>query len=452
MNAPTRPPEGRASQPMERARPANRSHPLAPEGGRGKGPSASRRHFLAALAGAALLAGCDFSFREGIGNPCRASLPPALAQHPLVQAAWQGLNADEVWDCHAHLFGSGDSGEGLWVNPQMESLLSPLQLVQRLFYLNASCAHDAPGRVDESVVERLLNLVDGLRPGVKLLLFAFDWAHDDEGRQLPERSTFHVPDAYARRVAQGHPGEFEWAASIHPYRADAVAALEHAAAHRARAVKWLPPAQNIDPASSRCAAFYAAMARLDLPLITHAGEEKAVHGSDAQALGNPLKLRRALDAGVRVVVAHCASLGKGADLDAGAHAPPRDNFELFARLLGEARFVGRIFGDLSALPQLNRLRVLRELLAHPEWHPRLLNGSDYPLPGVMPIFSVDKLVEAQLLDPAAASVLKTLRQYNPLLFDFVLKRSLRWEGRRFAAGVFETRRFFDAHRATPPQS
>lgn len=428
---------------------ANRNHHASREEDRGQASSLSRRRFLAALAGGTLLAGCDFSFREGIGNPCRASLPPALAQHPLVQAAWQGLRADEVWDSHAHLFGTGDSGQGLWVNPQMESLLSPLQLVQRLFYLNASCAHDAPGRVDESVIERLLNLVDGLRPGVKLVLFAFDWAHDDEGRHLPERSTFHVPDAYARRVAQGHPGEFEWAASIHPYRADAIAALEHAAVHGARAVKWLPPAQNIDPASSRCAAFYAAMARLDLPLITHAGEEKAVHGSDAQALGNPLKLRRALDAGVRVVVAHCASLGKGADLDAGANGPPRDNFELFARLLGEAHFAGQLFGDLSALPQLNRLRVLRQLLAHPEWHARLLNGSDYPLPGVVPIFSVDKLVEAKLLDPAAAPVLKTLREYNPLLFDFVLKRSLRWESQRFAAQVFETRRFFETRRATP---
>lgn len=402
-----------------------------------------RRGFLGALVGGALLAGCDFSLREGLSNPCRATLPPALAQHPLVLAAWRGLASDQVWDCHAHLFGTGDSREGLWVNPQMESLLSPFQLVQRLFYLNASCAHDAPGRVDESVVERLLNLVDGLRPGAKLLLFAFDWAHDEQGRRLPERSTFHVPDAYARRVAQGHPAQFEWAASIHPYRGDAVDALEQAVAGGAKAVKWLPPAQNIDPSHPRCASFYAALARLKLPLITHAGEEKAVHGSDAQALGNPLRLRPALDAGVRVVVAHCASLGQGGDLDAGANGPPRENFELFLRLLGEARYEGQLFGDLSALPQLNRLKALRHLLAHPEWHTRFLNGSDYPLPGVMPIFSVDRLVEERLLDPAAAPVLKALREHNPLLFDFVLKRSLSWEGKRFNAAVFETRRFFD---------
>ena len=36
-----------------------------------------------------------------------------------------------------------------------------------------------------------------------------------------------------------------------------------------------------------------------------------------------------------------------------------------------------------------------------------------------------------------------LRAHNPLLFDFVLKRSLRANGRAFAASVFETRRFFE---------
>ncbi len=403
----------------------------------------NRRRFLLALGATGALAGCDFDFREGIANPCRSALPKQIAEHPIVLRAWQGLRTDQVWDAHAHLFGTGDSGAGLWVNPQMESLLSPFQLVQRLFYLNASCAHDAPGQVDASVVERLLNLVDGLRPGVKLLLFAFDWAHDEQGRRRPERSTFFVPDSYARKVAQAHTAAFEWVTSIHPYRADALDALDEAVASGARAVKWLPPAQNIDPASPRCARFFAALARFDLPLITHAGEEKAVHGSDAQALGNPLKLRRALEAGVRVVVAHCASLGQGVDLDRGANAPLKDNFELFLRLFAEVNHEGRLFGDLSALTQLNRYKVLPRLLANPQWHDRLLNGSDYPLPGVMPIFSVDRLVEDRLLAASAAPVLKTLREHNPLLFDFVLKRSVAWEGKTFANAAFETRRFFD---------
>jgi hypothetical protein len=39
-------------------------------------------------------------------------------------------------------------------------------------------------------------------------------------------------------------------------------------------------------------------------------------------------------------------------------------------------------------------------------------------------------------------VLSEIRRYNPLLFDFVLKRHLVAKGKRFAASVFETRRFF----------
>jgi len=43
----------------------------------------------------------------------------------------------------------------------------------------------------------------------------------------------------------------------------------------------------------------------------------------------------------------------------------------------------------------------------------------------------------------AAPVLKQIRRHNPLLFDFVLKRSLRSRGKALATGVFETRKFFE---------
>jgi len=73
---------------------------------------------------------------------------------------------------------------------------------------------------------------------------------------------------------------------------------------------------------------------------------------------------------------------------------------------------------------------------------RLLNGSDYPLPGVMPLYSVDYFAERGFIDRAAAPVLSEIRKYNALLFDFVLKRHLVVAGKRFAASVFETQPFF----------
>lgn len=380
--------------------------------------------------------------RSQLMNPCLAALPPELAGHELIAQTFDGLDPTLLRDVHVHLAGTGDSGRGIEMTPRMLSPLHPAEYVQRLFYLNAGCAHEDPGRVDASYVDRLHNLVEALPAGFKLMLFAFERAYDEAGRHLPEHTAFHVPDAYARDVARGNPDHFEWVCSVHPYREDAVDALEAAARDGARAIKWLPPAMGIDPASTRCDRFYAAAARLGLPLISHAGEEKAVHGAGGQELGNPLRLRRALDHGVSVIVAHCATMGQDIDLDAGRGAPLRSSFELFARLMGERRN-GRLYGDISAITLRNRdVEVVRALLRREDWHDRLLYGSDYPLPGILPLMSLSSLARAGLLDAAAAPVLEQVRDHNPLLFDFMLKRLLRDGRHRFANSVFEAARAF----------
>ncbi|MGH8617360.1 MAG: amidohydrolase family protein [Burkholderiales bacterium] len=406
-----------------------------------------RRRWLAAggaTLGAAALAAWYKWPDEGILNPCRAALPSPLADHEVMRSAWAGLDPARVWDCHAHLVGIGDSGNGAWINPRMESRRYPFEYAQRLFFLNAACADAEPGHVDTAFVARLLSLIEGMRPGVKVMLLAFDHHVRPDGTVDLENSTFHIPDAYAAQVARAHPDYFEWAASIHPYRADSVAALESAKKLGARAVKWLPAAMGIDPSSPQCDPFYAALKRLDLPLIAHAGMERAVHGEGYQHLGNPLNFRRPLDHGVRVVIAHCASLGEDIDLDKGPNGPLVSSFSLFARLMGEARYEKLLYGDISAMTQLNRVgEALTTVIERTEWHPRLLNGSDYPLPGVMPLFSLEYMAEKRYITAEAARVLSEVRRHNALLFDFALKRNLRVNGKSFSASVFETRGFFD---------
>jgi len=407
----------------------------------------------AALAGASALAawrswpGKGFHYwpEQGFWNPCRAGLPRHLWQNELVKAAWEGLDPARVWDCHVHLVGTGDSSSGIVLNPRMSSLLNPAQYARRLFFLNAGCAYDVEGgSVDRAYLRRMLGLIDGMRRGTKLLLFAFDRSYGADGKPDAERTSLYVPDAFARETAREHARVFEWVASIHPYRADCVAALEEAKRDGARAVKWLPAAMGMDPASPRCDRFYAAAARLGLPLISHAGEERAVLGNDIQEFGNPLRLRRALDAGVRVVVAHCASMGQDRDLDKGENGPFVDSFQLFSRLFEDRRYEKNLFGDISAMTQIDRAApALATVIEREDWHPRLLNGSDYPLPGVMPIFSVAYLASLGLVQESAAPVLREIRAHNPLLFDFVLKRHLRAGGKALAKNVFETRPFFD---------
>jgi mannonate dehydratase len=386
------------------------------------------------------LAGCGEDWR--LRNACRVALPGSVKNHPAYVSAWKGIDPRELWDVHVHIFGNGDSGADLALNPRMESVLAPMRYAQRLFFLNAGCVNEARGQVDRSVVARLANLTDDMPSGAKLMLLAFDWCHDEQGRQQPERSTFHVSNAYARSVAQARPGRFEWIASIHPYRPDALDALAEAAATGARAVKWLPSAMGMDPASPRCDAFYRALAKHNLPLLTHGGAEMAVTGAEAGAFGNPLRLRRALDQGVRVVIAHAASHGEDVDLDLGAHGPHVASFALFTRLFDDARYRESLYADISALGQPHRTAPLRTLLARTDWHARLLYGSDYPLPGVIPLYPLARLVDAGLLAPDAVPLLHTVRNANPLLFDFLLKRHLRFGDHRFGERVFATRGFF----------
>jgi mannonate dehydratase len=375
-------------------------------------------------------------------NPCRIGLPDALAQSVWLARVWQGLDPAEVWDCHTHLVGLGDNPDsGVKVSAK---LFNPLYLslyLQRLFYMNGACVTGSGGTVDEQYVLRLQALIRDLPAGVKLMLLAFDCFHDDSGKPHLDTSTFHVPDAYARRVAAESPHVFEWVASIHPYRPDAIDRLQAAAEQGARAIKWLPAAQNIDPDSPRCAAFYALLARLDLPLIIHCGKEEAVESRHLLHFGNPLRLRRMLAAGVRVVVAHCATSGYDEDMDNGGRRVP--SFDLFARLMNDPTWEGRLFGDISAITLRNRRADhIRMLLLRTEWHGRLLNGSDYPLPGILPLISPRGLARAGLLPAAAIPDLLRLREYNALYYDLAIKRLLSWQSHVFSPQVFATRAFF----------
>jgi mannonate dehydratase len=404
----------------------------------------NRRALLGSLAAAAA-AGTGYHFwpEDGLRNPCLdARLPEELAGNDVISAAWDGIDTAKVWDCHAHLLGTGTSGGGAWVNPGMQSPWNPIRFARLKFFLNAACAEEA-ARVDELYVDRLIASHSGLTPDARVMLLAFDHAYDEAGNTLTGPSQLYVPNDYARDTARGHPEVFEWIASIHPYRADAVPALEAAVADGARAVKWLPPAMAMDPASPRCDAFYEALARLNVPLLSHAGTERAVHVGDTQELANPLRLRRALDHGVRVIVAHCASLGEGVDTDRGANGPKVSNFSLFARLMEEPRYEKLLYGDISAMTQRNRVGApLKAVLERDDWHPRLVNGSDYPLPGVFPLFSIGAMAKLGYLSKADARVIRAIRPYNPLLFDFVLKRTLKHAGKAFSASVFETRELF----------
>lgn len=398
-----------------------------------------RRQFLKIVGAGMLTPACtSISLEGGLWNSCLSKpIPPNLKA--IIQDAWQGLDPGKVWDSHLHIVGTGDSDSGVWINPATNSLMHPVQYTQRKFYLNATCTEDK-ANIDKGFVTQLLQLMEDFPKGAKSVLLAFDYKHDESGEVIKNQSAFYVPDSYAAQLASTSD-RFEWMASIHPYRKDSLGALADAASKGAVGVKWLPPAMGIDPASPLCDPFYDALLKYDIPLLCHAGDENAVQSGNHQKLGNPLLLRRALDRGVKVIVAHCASLGASIDLDKGTKSNEVANFELFSRLMDDKHYENNLFADISAMTQVNRIgRPLEQIIERQDWHHRLINGSDYPLPGVVPIISLNLLLDYGYITEQAASFLAAIRHYNPILFDFVLKRQLRYKGKKLSNVIFESAR------------
>lgn len=347
------------------------------------------------------------------------TLDPETAS--LVERAFQGLGTTPILDFHVHLVAL--DAEGAYVNPKKLSPARPVEWLKTRLYLRASGVGDL-ARFDEAYVERLLDRASGFPHPFQVYLLAMDFHYGKDGQRDLAHTEFFVPNELVVSLAERYPERIVPVVSVHPYRRDALEELDRWAARGVRFVKWLPNAQGMDPSDPLCDPFYARMTRHGMTLLSHAGEEKAVHAKSAQALGNPLKLRRALDAGVRVVIAHCGSLGRNEDLD----RPGRQasNFDLFLRLMSEERYRGLLFGDISAMTQVNRMPgPLRTILERPDLQERLVNGSDYPLPGIPLLTFIRQFAYLGFVTEVEARALAKVFKSNPLLGDFVLKRTIR---------------------------
>jgi mannonate dehydratase len=401
----------------------------------------TRRRLLALAPAAAAASGCKtfFGFE-------RARRPP-VGVRGFVRRCFDGLDRRRVWDTHAHILGLGTDESGCWVNEEYRTDLYKSFLFE--LYMLAGGVEDLD-HADTLFVERTAQLAQLMNPRGRIVLVGFDYRVDEDGNELPEHSEIYTPNEWVFRVADKYP-QVAPAASIHPYRKDALDRLDEAKARGAVAIKWLPNSHGIDPASPRCDAYYKKMNDLGLVLLSHSGEEQAVDSAESQALGNVLKLRRPLDQGVRVIVAHCAGLGNGADLDAAeTERKEMASFDLFLRLMSDRNYEDNLFADISAMTQFNRSgRPLRETILARELHPRLLNGSDYPLPAINPLVSTRWLESSGYLTRAEREDCNAVYEANPLLFDFVTKRTIAVRDgateHRFSDEVFETRWVFEGH-------
>ena len=158
---------------------------------------------------------------------------------------------------------------------------------------------------------------------------------------------------------------------------------------------------------------YRRIAEVRLPLLCHTGPEYALTGAD-QRLGRPERLRLALDEGVIVIAAH----GGGADIRNLGRA-----FDTMAEML---LIYPNLYADTSGFTQPNRFWFLQRFLHHPELHPKLVHGSDVPLP-IVPWVFLGRLPFREIV--------RLNRVACPVDRDYLIKRSLGFPDSIFRRGA-----------------
>lgn len=355
----------------------------------------------------------------------------------LMDRSFEDVDPSKRRDYHVHMVGLGTNNSGMSVNRKMLSWLYPLHRLRTAVYMSGANVTDR-SQADQQYADRLVNLIRNIEGGGKGHILAFDHHYNPDGTINQEKTNFYTPNEWVFSLVDKYPDVFAPTISVHPYRPDALAELEKWAKRGARFVKWLPNAHGMNAADPRNDDYYRMLKKYDITLLTHVGEEKAVASAEDQAFGNPLLFRRPLEMGVKVVMAHCGSLGENEDLDNPGEIAK--SFDLFLRLMDNPRYDGLLFGDISAITQFNRLPgPLTTIIRRPDLHDRLLDGSDYPLPAINIVVQTRALVRHGFITPQERRHLNEIYHCNPLLFDYVLKRTVRAPGTRdhLSARVFQ---------------
>lgn len=224
----------------------------------------------------------------------------------------------------------------------------------------------------------------------RFVLLAFDEYYDDTGvcigpaeRRAPRGSDLYVSNSFVRTLCDARPERFLFGASIHPYRPDALDALDEVAAAGAVLMKWLPVHQNIRAGDPRTTAFLRRAAQLGLPMLIHYGGEMSLTRQHPE-FESPLEFLetyralRAEGAAPPTIVAHAATPSFGWQSAAGHRA-------LVSAMIGEFRDAP-LYADNSALAAFGRTPWLKRLARQPDAHRKLVWGSDYPIPVMLAAF------------------------------------------------------------------
>jgi uncharacterized protein len=270
-----------------------------------------------------------------------------------------------VIDMHCHAAGLGFGNSGCFLSPALAKSWKIRFYLKAFGVTETELRREGDGLVLRNLSRRL---AEATRVQAAVVL-ALDGVVDSRGELDRDRTELYITNDYLAAQCRLHDNLL-FGASVNPLRRDALERLEKVAAQGAVLIKWLPSIQGTDPADRRLVPFYRRVAELGLPLLAHTGSEESFTRADNH-LADPARLRLALEQGVTVIAAHCASNGSN------------DGEKNLDRLLPLFKAFPNLYADISALTLANRLGHLQRVLRHGELHDRLLYGSDMPLPATV---------------------------------------------------------------------
>ncbi len=264
-------------------------------------------------------------------------------------------------DVHVHLAAIPDEKNGCYISPKMLN-----GILFRSLLKNMGLSSDSPSQTNELYIQKLVGLLRESKHVKRAVLLGMDGVYDKQGNLNKEGTHFIVSNDYVAKVAKRFPDHFLMGASVNPQRHDAIEELHRVADMGAALIKVLPNSQQFDPANPAYKLFWKAMVQRDLPLLCHVGYEFSLWGKD-QSVGDPGRLKNALEEGVTVVAAHGASFGLFF-------------YEKYWDTLCDyVKRYPHFYWDASALSLPNRAGMLLRLARHPKLHSRMVFGTDYPL-------------------------------------------------------------------------
>lgn len=434
------------------------------------------------------LIGCSTIYNQ-LGGPYKGSPADAFKTDGLdtearllISQAFKDLEGQIINDYHVHFFGNGKPDIYTYcpelndIAPQFRPLLNFNRFIesqpfwQRPFvkgvYLDTLDISDE-NNMDEQYMKRLVDLVSFYGPSeyinkqkdnpyqTHFSLMAMDGTYDKDGNLDPS-SLNYVSNEYIVKLAEclnkkimtsgGFVNNrFIPVGSINPVRISddgkgyvmrkkqdwlkEMDLLEK----KVEWIKWRPPTMGFDP-EKISKEFYTELKNHKIGILTHTGKSTAVKVEKGfNQFAGPLKMHKAIESGVKVVLLHTGREGKNTDT---GDLFITEFIEMVKKYKGTDTYLR---GEISAVPYGETQLILKDILsAENDISEMLVNGSDYPAvsPYILVSKSLKRLKQSGFITADEVKALKQIYQYNPLLFDFVLKRTICIDEKKIPENIF----------------